>query len=230
MPIAISMAAARRKSRQKRVLGEWWDNGAETIRGAWQSKSAASLAASYLDLSGNGSDLFPDASSDGQVRWLRIPGVIAGTQARSIIVRHTAVSEDAPGVVFVWEDPLDVGPFLEDETDGTALLARGVEIRFGGRKRRLTITGSAEGVIAVTCPAYGSERALSVYKDGVLLGIDKADAQAYNMNGEGGRATYGAGRIDISSWHVAAVAALAIYDGELGAAGVGEITEAMTKI
>ena len=86
------------------VAGDWWDpnNDGLCVWAAYQPKGAANLAASYVDLSGNGNNTGPGVAPtwdavngwkfDGATQYLVTTFVPALDQSQSAIVQYTTVT------------------------------------------------------------------------------------------------------------------------------------------
>jgi hypothetical protein len=208
----------------------WWDPGAAglPIWGAWQARGAASLSASYTDLSGNSNDLSVGSapswatasgwSFNGSTHYLDTGFTPDSDQSQSLIVQFSGFSTGGSDQKVA--AGMTNGP--GDENFSTQL-AWNHSTTYGyrnGNYRTVTTGQRASGNLCVAGSAGYYNGAAEVSSIGAW-----ADTPGYSV--------YIGGRNNAGSLQYPAavtIQAVAIYDGTLTAAQVSAVATAMAAL
>jgi len=203
--------------------GPWWDpdEASRCVWGAWQAKGAASLAASYIDLSGNGNNLTPGVAPawdavngwkfNGSTHWLDTSFVFAADRSQAGLAQFT--NRTNSGVIF--------GSYYSTTRGMLARPADGTGVRYSNCSQLVV---APQMGVAGNVGVSGSKG----YRDGI------ADAGVMNVGtGDGsGRSVY-LGALNwggVNTPIAAYCQAFVIYDCTLSAAQVLAVVTAMAAI
>lgn len=199
---------------------DWWDEGRGLCVGAWQAKGAASQAASYLDLSGNGNNLAlgvaPTWASgtgwtfNGTTQWLN-SGITPANNSWTQIVLFSSLTNS--GIVMgvesgsrAWFRP-NIGA---------------VQYGFGA-----TVLSAGAALTGGVLAAYNAANTIYGYRNGVIDGsVASTSGSLTNTVYLGCRNLAGSPQL----FAAANIQAAAIYSGTLTAPEVATITAAMNLL